>query len=68
MVREQSRLKIRLTVWHVSGAAGTNPADTYSAPWLVKEALTALLATEGVTLRRFGLPWGLSIVAVATRH
>jgi SAM-dependent methyltransferase len=42
-------------------------SDTTSTPWLVNEALTAVLAAEAVILRHASLPWGVSLIAVADR-
>jgi SAM-dependent methyltransferase len=42
-------------------------SDTGSSPWLINEALTALLAAEAAVLRHAPLPWGASLVAVAER-
>jgi SAM-dependent methyltransferase len=42
-------------------------SDTRSSPWLINEALAALLAVEAAVLRRAPLPWGLSLVGVAER-
>jgi SAM-dependent methyltransferase len=42
-------------------------SDTTSPPWLINEALTALLAVEAAILRRAPLPWGVSLVGVAER-
>jgi SAM-dependent methyltransferase len=42
-------------------------SDTRSTPWLINEALAALLAGEGAILRHATLPWGLSLVGVADR-
>jgi SAM-dependent methyltransferase len=49
-----------------SGVQGPR-SDTTSAPWLVNEALTAVLAAEAVILRHASLPWGVSLIAVADR-
>ena len=43
-------------------------SDTVSAPWLLNEALGALLAVESSVVRRIGLPWGVSLVALAERR
>jgi len=42
-------------------------SDTSSSPWLINEALAALLAAEAAVLRHAPLPWGVSLVAVAER-
>ena len=42
-------------------------SDAHSSPWLINEALVALLTAEAVILRRAPLPWGVSLVAVAER-
>jgi SAM-dependent methyltransferase len=42
-------------------------SDTTSSPWLINEALAALLALEAAILRRAPLPWGVSLVGVAER-
>jgi SAM-dependent methyltransferase len=42
-------------------------SDTSSSPWLINEALAALLAAEAAVLRRAPLPWGVSLVGVAER-
>ena len=48
--------------------SGREPrSDTGSSPWLINEALAALLAAEAVVLRHAPLPWGVSLVGVAER-
>jgi SAM-dependent methyltransferase len=42
-------------------------SDTASAPWLINEALAALLTLEAVILRHVSLPWGLSLIGFAER-
>jgi len=42
-------------------------SDTSSSPWLINEALAALLAAEAAVLRHAPLPWGVSLVGVAER-
>lgn len=42
-------------------------SDTSPAPWLINEALAALLAAESAILRHVPLPWGVSLVGVAER-
>jgi SAM-dependent methyltransferase len=42
-------------------------SDARSAPWLINEALAALLTAEAAILRRAPLPWGVSLVGVAER-
>jgi SAM-dependent methyltransferase len=42
-------------------------SDTTSSPWLINEALAALLEVEAAVLRHAPLPWGVSLVAVAER-
>jgi len=43
-------------------------SDARSSPWLINEALAALLAAEAAVLRRAPLPWGVSLVGVAQRE
>jgi SAM-dependent methyltransferase len=42
-------------------------SDTTHTPWLLNEALVALLAAEASLLRHLPLPWGSSLLAVAQR-
>jgi SAM-dependent methyltransferase len=42
-------------------------SDARSSPWLINEALAALLMAEAAILRRASLPWGVSLVVVAER-
>jgi SAM-dependent methyltransferase len=42
-------------------------SDTASSPWLINEALAALLAAEATVLRHASLPWGVSLIAVGER-
>ena len=42
-------------------------SDTASSPWLINEALAALLAAEAAILRHASLPWGVSLIAVGER-
>ena len=43
-------------------------SDTVSAPWLLNETLAGLLTIESAVTHRIGLPWGVSLVAVAERR
>ena len=43
-------------------------SDTVSAPWLLNETLAGLLTIESAVAHRIGLPWGVSLVAVAERR
>ena len=52
----------------VKPRAGHEPrSDTRSSPWLINEALAAVLAAEAAVLCHVPLPWGVSLVAVAER-
>jgi SAM-dependent methyltransferase len=42
-------------------------SDTVSTPWLVNEALAALLAVESGIVRHVPLPWGVSLIGLAER-
>ncbi len=42
-------------------------SDLHAPPRVANEVLAGLLAIEAVLLRRFRLPWGLSLVGVAVR-
>jgi SAM-dependent methyltransferase len=42
-------------------------SDARSSPWLINEALAALLTAEAAVLRRAPLPWGVSLVGLAER-
>jgi SAM-dependent methyltransferase len=42
-------------------------SDMTSSPWLVNEALAALLAGEAAIFRHAPLPWGVSLIALAER-
>jgi hypothetical protein len=42
-------------------------SDARSSPWLINEALAALLTAEAAVLRHAPLPWGVSLVGVAER-
>lgn len=42
-------------------------SDTASVPWLINEALAALLVAEAAVLRHAPLPWGVSLIALAER-
>ena len=47
--------------------AGGPRSDTRSSPWLINEALAALLAAEAAILHYAPLPWGVSLIAVGER-
>jgi SAM-dependent methyltransferase len=48
-------------------SANAPRSDMTSAPWLINEALAALLAGEAAVFRHAPLPWGVSLIALAER-
>ena len=81
-VLERNGLTIlRLTYWNAAlfpliclrrvigkrWSAGGAKSDMRSSPWLVNEALAALLAIEAAVMRHTSLPWGVSLIVLAER-